>query len=434
MPKVTLYNLGCSKNIVDGERILYLFKRSGFSITDDASAADTIVVNTCAFIREAQEEAIEMILTAARAKADARTRLIVSGCFSERFRNEVAAQFPEVDLWVGVDDWTTVLGRLLETQAPSPFERVLSEPRATQYLKIAEGCSHRCSFCVIPSIRGPFRSRSSASVIQEARWLESKGVRELILVAQDSSRYGRDIGSSLAHLLEQLLASCTIPWIRIMYLHPQFVSRELLELIAAEQRICSYFDIPLQHIADPILSSMKRCPDATGIHRLIERIRTTVPDAAIRSAFIVGYPGETETHFNELLGFIEWARFDKLGVFPFSPEEGTPAHALRPRPRSATAQRRCETLMLAQRDISRELNERRIGSRVEVIIDRTAEDPDFNFEARTRYDAPEVDGKVLIRSGSFKPGTITEVSVIGSSDYDLFAETNPVRAAAAAIR
>lgn len=423
MPNVALYNLGCSKNIVDGERILHLFTVAGYSITSDPAHAETIIVNTCAFIREAQEEAIETILTAAAAKGATRTRLIVSGCFSQRFRNEVATQFPEVDLWVGVDDWQKLLTTELAIPTPSRFERELTGPLATQHLKIADGCSHRCSYCVIPSIRGAFKSRPLQAIIDEAQWLESRGVKELILVAQDSSWYGRDNGLTLTRLLEKLLAACTIPWIRIMYLHPQFVDHELLTLIAAEPRICSYFDIPLQHIADPILTSMKRRPNSKGIYRLIEEIRTTVPDAAIRSAFIAGYPGETETHFRELLRFIEWARFDKLGVFPYSPEDGTPAAALRHRPRTMTAQRRCETLMLTQREISREINESQIGSSLEVLIDREAEDPDFNFEARTRFDAPEVDGKVLIRNGNLTPGTFTNVTIIGASDYDLFAET-----------
>ncbi len=422
MPVVVLYNLGCSKNLVDGERILHLFTNAGYSVGEDASDADVIVVNTCAFIREAQEEAIETILTAARFKSST-AQLIVSGCFSQRFREKTAGRFPEVNLWAGVDDWEDLIGRLVGVKAPSSFERVLSEPFSTQYLKIAEGCSHRCSFCVIPAIRGPYRSRTVQSVADEAKWLESNGVRELILVAQDTSYYGKDQGISLTVLLEKLLSECSIPWIRCMYLHPLHVIPELLELIAAESRICPYFDIPLQHIADPLLRSMKRRPLSREIHRLIECIRSTVPGAALRSSFIVGYPGETETHFKELLKFIEWARFEKLGVFPYSPEHGTAAAGFRPRPRNSTAQRRCETLMLAQREISREINESLVGTVMEVIVDRIAEDPDFNFEARSKSDAPEVDGNVLLRDGDFTPGTITRVRIIGASDYDLIAET-----------
>lgn len=421
MPSAALYNLGCSKNIVDGERILHFVKLAGFTIIDTPSMADLIIVNTCAFIREAQEEAIETILSAAHIRKSG-AKLLVSGCFSERFRAEVANQFPEVDIWAGVNDWEAVLEKLLETPSQHSFERELSLPYATQYLKIAEGCSHRCSFCVIPSIRGNYTSRTIESIISEARWLETKGVRELILVAQDSSFYGRESGSTLVMLLEKILASCSIPWIRIMYLHPQFVDKQLLTLMAKEKRICPYFDMPLQHIAEPILTSMKRFPLTKDIHRLIETIRTTVPDAAIRSSFICGYPGETESMFTELVSFIEWARFDKVGVFPFSPEKGTVAETLRPRPKNSTAQKRCETLMLAQREISREINEAKIAKNLDIIIDRTSEDPDFNFEGRSRCDAPEVDGKVFLRNGDFSPGDICNVSVIGASDYDLFAE------------
>lgn len=207
-----------------------------------------------------------------------------------------------------------------------------------------------------------------------------------------------------------------------MYLHPRYVDHDLLQLVATENRICRYFDLPLQHIAEPILRSMKRTPLTKDIYDLTERIRTVVPDAAIRSAFICGYPGETEKEFNELLQFVEWAKFDKLGVFPFSPEEGTVAASLPHRPHTSTALRRCETIMLTQRDISREISERRIGTTIEVIIDGLAEDPDFNFEARARFDAPEVDGKVLLRNGSFNIGDIVQIQIIGASDYDLFAE------------
>lgn len=420
MPQAALYNLGCSKNIVDGERILHLVKQAGYAVTETSSEADLIIVNTCAFIREAQEEAIETILSAAQQKGK-QAKLIVSGCFSERFRGEVATQFPEVDIWAGVNDWEHLLGTLLNTTA-SPFKRELSEPLATQYIKIAEGCSHGCSFCVIPAIRGKYESRDLHAIIEEVRWLEAQGTRELILVAQDSSYFGRDKQSTLAQLLEVVLKSCSIPWIRVMYLHPNFIDEPLLSLFAAEKRLCPYFDIPLQHISDPILRSMKRKPLKKGIIGLVEQIRTTVPDAAIRSAFIAGYPGETEKDFNELLNFIEWAKFDRLGVFPYSPEEGTAAAGMRPRPRNSTALRRCETIMLAQREISRERNELRIGTTCEVIIDRIAEDPDFNFEARTRSDAPEVDGTVLIRNGSFDIGSLQQVTIIGASDYDLYAE------------
>jgi ribosomal protein S12 methylthiotransferase len=376
MSLVSLYNLGCSKNLIDGERILYLFRSAGFELTKNPQIADIVIVNTCAFIREAQEEAIDTILDAASLKKNGRCQtLIVSGCFSQRYRKQVAEKFPEVDLWVGVNDWQEMLRNIYKQMKPSPFERVLSGLPSTQYLKIAEGCSHSCTFCVIPSIRGPFVSRESEEIIDEARWLYQSGVKELILVAQDTSFFGRDSGSSLTALLEQLLTKTKFPWIRCMYLHPRYVDETLLKLISTEPRICSYFDIPLQHISEPILRSMNRTPLTKEIYELIDKIRTLVPDASIRSSFILGFPGETNTHFKELLNFIEFARFDKLGVFPFSAEQGTKAFELKPRPRIATALKRCEELMLVQREISREILESKIGSTVEVIIDNISDDP-----------------------------------------------------------
>ncbi len=423
MGKVFLYNLGCSKNIIDGQRMLKLALSAGYTASDDPSKADLLIVNTCAFIREAKEEAIETIVEAIRAKAGRRAALVVAGCFSERFRKSAAKHFPEVDLWAGVDDWEKLLGRLLNAR-PSTFERALSEPLATQYLKIAEGCSHRCSFCVIPAIRGPFRSRSEKSILEEAAWLEKHGVKELILVAQDTSFYGRDTGTTLVKLLEKILSLTSFPWIRLMYLYPRFVDDELLRLVASENRICKYFDIPLQHISDTLLKSMNRTPRSADIRSLIDRIRSHVPGAALRTSFIIGYPGETESDFRELMKFIEWARFDKLGVFPYSPEEGTKAAKLQSRPRNSTVQRRCETLMLAQREISRRINESQIGSQMEVIVDRRTHGSVFRFEGRSRFDAPEVDGQVFIGKGNFEPGAITRVKITGASDYDLFAEAN----------
>ncbi|MFP4165185.1 MAG: 30S ribosomal protein S12 methylthiotransferase RimO [Chitinispirillaceae bacterium] len=423
MKKVALQNLGCSKNLIDGERILQLFTTAGFSITEDSTEADIIIVNTCAFIKEAQEEAISTILEMGLVREEGQcSTLIVSGCFSQRYRDRVREEFPEVDLWAGVDDWEKVIGTLVQSTRKPTFERVLSEPVATQHLKIAEGCSHSCSFCVIPSIRGKFRSRTVDSILKEADWLYEKGTRELILVAQDTSFYGRDYGSNLTSLLEQLLSRTDFPWIRMMYLHPQFVSDDLLDLIAQEERLCSYFDIPLQHISDPILESMNRKPLSKGIYGLIEKIRTKVPDAGIRSSFILGHPGESEKHFRELKLFVEFARFDKLGVFPYSPEEGTRAFTMKPRPRTSTAQRRCEELMILQQDISREILESKVGSIAEIIIDRVSDDPDFNYEGRTKLDAPEVDGRVFIQSGSFDFGQILKTRIIGANDYDLYGE------------
>jgi ribosomal protein S12 methylthiotransferase len=422
MPSVALQNLGCSKNIIDGERIAFLFKRAGYAVTGDYESADVIVVNTCAFIREAKEEAIEAILQAAAAKKRrGKQTLVVCGCFSERYSDEARKQFPEVDLWVGVHDRERTIRERFGGNAASPFERELSPPIATQFLKIAEGCSHACAFCAIPSIRGPFRSRPEGEIVAEAKWLEEQGAKELILVAQDTSYYGRDTGSSLRRLIETLLAAAAFPWMRLMYLHPRHVDQALLRLFASEKRLCPYFDLPLQHIADPLLAAMNRRPLSRDIRALIDNVRSTVPGAVLRSTFILGFPGETGAHFRELVRFVEEVRFDKLGVFPFSPEEGTAAFRMRRRPRTPAVMKRCETLMLLQREISRELLAGRVGNVVEVIIDGPSDDPSYPLQGRTRGDAPEIDGKVFIARAGGAAGVFSRVRIVSSSDYDCFA-------------
>jgi ribosomal protein S12 methylthiotransferase len=422
MPDVALQNLGCAKNQIDGERILHLFRQSGYGITGDFSTADIIIVNTCAFIREAQEEAIDAICGLSAFKQQGRCRmLIVSGCFSQRYRDEIKRKFPEVDLWTGVHDWDTLLERALHLVPASGIERELKPPYHVQHLKIAEGCSHGCAYCIIPAIRGPFKSRTPADIMHEAHWLEKNGVRELILVAQDSSFYGRDSGGSLARLVESLLAETAFPWIRLMYLHPAHVDDDLLRLFSAEPRLCPYFDIPLQHIADQILAAMGRRPLSSGIRNLFDRIRAIVPDAGLRTSFILGFPGENGSHFRQLVKFIEEVRFDKLGVFPFSPEKGTRAFSMRPRPRDATVMKRCEEIMTLQREISALKLASKINSSVEVIVDGLSDDPGFSSAGRTRLDAPEVDGKVYIKE-KIAAGTITNVIVTDSSDHDLFGE------------
>jgi ribosomal protein S12 methylthiotransferase len=417
MPTVALHNLGCSKNQIDGERMLAHFSGSGFTVTQDFREADIIIVNTCAFIREATQEAIHEILHMAEYKSKGKCKtLAVAGCFSQRYGAEAKKDMPEVDVWLGVHDWPKALKRRFHTPVAPSFERQLFPPSATQYLKIAEGCSHRCSFCAIPGIRGAYASRPGHDVIAEARWLESHGVKECILVSQDTSEYGRDRSSSLVRLLEKLLAQTGFPWIRLMYLHPQRVDDEFLRLVAQEHRLLPYFDIPLQHISDDILVSMKRRPLSQGIRGLIERIRTIVPDAAIRTTFIVGYPGETARQFNELLKFVEWARFERCGVFPFSPEQGTPAYSMKKRPRNRTVASRCDEIMAVQADVSRQISASRIGATLDVIIDSRTK---TGWEARSKWDAPEVDGTVLVTGGNPAVGSIVPVTIVSSREYDL---------------
>ncbi len=417
---VALQNLGCSKNQVDGQQMLGHLVSEGFVVTTDFSVADIIIVNTCAFIQEATQEAIHEILEMIVYKTEGKCKtLAVAGCFSQRFRDEAKKEFPEVDLWLGVDDWPRILKQQFHISVSPSYIRTLSQPLATQYLKIAEGCSHRCSFCAIPLIRGSFKSRAKNDILAEARWLQTQGVKECILVSQDTSSYGADIGSSLIDLLRDLLDSTSFPWIRIMYLHPQLVSDEFLHVVAQNPRIVPYFDIPLQHISDDILKSMKRRPLSKGVYSLIERIRSIVPNAGIRTTFIVGYPGETEKHFSELLKFVEWARFERCGIFPFSREKDTEAYSLKGKPKNNTVSARCDELMALQSQISSQICSSRIGKNLDVIIDCQG---DAGFEARSKWDAPEVDGTVFIPQGNCPIGSIQRVTVTGSKEYDLVAK------------
>ncbi len=423
MKTIALNNLGCSKNIVDGDKIVEYLNELGFKPIDNFDNADIIIVNTCTFIMEANEEAIATILEMAEYKKSGKcSTLVVSGCFSERYREEAKKDFPEVDLWVGVKDWPRELSDYFQKEGKyNGIKRKLVEPLETQYLKISDGCSHNCAFCIIPKVRGKFESRNDNEILAEAAWLEEQGVKELIVVSQDTSYYGRDNSSSLTSLLEKLLAKTSFKWIRMMYLHPNFVDDNLLKLVGSEKRICSYFDIPLQHISDKVLKSMGRAPGSKGLYDLIDRIRKNVPDATIRSSFILGFPGETEKDFKELLKFVEWAKFDKLGVFPFSPEEGTRAYDMRPRPRTTTALKRCETLMSLQKDISSEIQESYIGKEIEVLINTVSDNPDFAFECRSERDAPEIDGRIFLKNSSAKVGDFIKVKIIDADDYDLFA-------------
>ena len=423
MKTIALNNFGCSKNIVDGEIIASYLSSSGYEIINELHKAQIIIINTCTFIQEATEEAINAITQMAQLKTDGACKtLVVSGCFSQRYRSRIKNQFPEVDLWVGLKTWPQELNRYFKTKGSLSFLRKLSEPLATQYLKISDGCSHRCSYCIIPSIRGPFKSRTVESIIQEAAWLGEQGVKECILVSQNTSFFGHDTGYSLAKLLEILVEKTGFHWIRMMYLHPSRIDKSLLKIIASEKRICSYLDIPLQHIAEPILKKMNRFPSSSrDVYGVIEHIKSFVPDVTIRTAFILGFPGETNSHLLQLLKFIEWARFEKVGVFPFSPEEGTKACSMKPLPRTSTALKRCETVMDLQREISREICESYRGSIKEIIIDRISTNPDYPFEGRTQGDAPEVDGRVFLRNGKFSEGTFVNARITEADDYDLYA-------------
>lgn len=420
--KLALSNLGCSKNQVDGEYTVGWLRAAGHQLVDDFAQAEAILVNTCAFIEEAKTEAINTILEMAKWKQDGVCRLlIVCGCFSERYRAEVRSRFPEVDAWIGVHTWREDLAALFGPQPVTATGRTLTTSPHSQHLKIAEGCSRRCAFCAIPAIRGPFHSRPLDEIVAEARWLESQGTRECILVSQDTSAWGRDTGSNLVQLLEHLLKQTTIPWIRLMYLHPADIGDDLLGLVARETRVCKYLDVPMQHVSESVVRRMRRAPWGDNLRSLVGRIRERAPGTAIRSTFIVGFPGETESDFQDLLRFIEWAHLDRAGVFAYSAEEGTDAAAMKPRPRVSTAQRRCEQFMELQQEISAGVSQSRIGSVLEVIADGPGE-IEGTLECRTQWDAPEVDGVVHVSGATAVPGTFVRVLVTGADAYDLQAE------------
>jgi len=422
MKKLFLCNLGCSKNFVDGDTIAGFLVKNGFEITQNEAVADAMIINTCSFIEQATQEAIDTILQYAPQK-NAGCKLIVSGCFSQRYKEKAAPDFPEVDLWLSMQNWREELNNFYNFQdAAKDFQRILSEPIHTQYIKISDGCSHKCSFCVIPKIKGDFKSETVEKIVKEARFLEKKGVKEIILVSQDTSFYGRDADTNLNNLLKILLDKTDFRWIRTMYLYPAFVDDEFLDFVAKNPRICPYFDIPLQHVCEEILKSMGRKTKKSDLYELVEKIRKKVTNAIIRTSFIIGYPGEKPKDFKELCEFVKWAEFDKLGVFPYSPEEGTKAAKLPNRPANRTVQKRMNTIMEIQREISRKKQEMKIGQKIEVIADCVSEFPEYNFECRSVGDAPEVDGRVFLINGDAAAGDFIEAEIVDCDDYDLFAK------------
>ncbi len=441
--KVGFVSLGCPKNQLDTEVMLAHVAEAGYTITPEESEADVVIVNTCAFIESAKREAIDNILDVAWLKKHAHLRaLIVTGCLPQRYREEVLADMPEVDAVLGVgsihrivEAIETVLSRKKEKFAcfddldslPLGGDRVVTTGDAYAYLKISEGCDNRCAYCAIPQIRGRMRSRPVEDLVNEAKTLEGMGIRELILVAQDTSAYGRDLYGeySLVRLLRALAAETSIPWIRLLYCYPDKITDELVAEIAHNDRIVKYIDIPVQHVSDAVLARMNRHGGAACVRGAVRRLREGVPGIALRTTLLVGFPGETEEDFEELCRFVKEARFECLGVFPFSPEEGTAAYDM-PDPIDAqTAQDRADIVMRTQAEISEEAKRRFVGKTVRVLCegyDVVAE----AYYGRTEYDAPEIDGKVYFTSPSgakWSEGEFVEVRVTESMDYDLVGES-----------
>jgi ribosomal protein S12 methylthiotransferase len=433
--RVGMISLGCPKNLVDSEIMLGELGRRGHRIVQDLEEAETVVINTCAFIEEAKQESIDTILEVLSRKADGTSgvkKVLVAGCMVNRFGDELAREIPEIDGFVSLDQLRDV-GDLVQLGGgpplPAPAHLVFDHtaPRLLTthgyaYLKVAEGCNNPCTFCAIPLWRGQFRSRTVDSLVTEARQLQDAGVQELCLIAQDTTRYGEDLGErrhGLTRLVEALLAKTEIPWIRFLYAYPTTLDEDLLRLMGSEERFCSYVDMPLQHSHGDILKAMRRGGDAARYLRLLDKARELVPDIFLRSTFIVGFPGETEEHFADLLEFVKRARFDHLGGFAYSPEPGTPSADLAGRVPKGTARSRHRRLLAAQKPIALERRRRLVGKRMQVLVEGVCAESEHLLQGRHRGMAPEIDGRILINDGRAPAGTLVEVEITEAHADDL---------------
>ena len=426
MKKINVITLGCSKNTVDSEHLMARLAAAGYEVLFDSDRTDAkvVVINTCGFIGDAKQESVDMILRAAAAKQAGKIeRLFVVGCLSERYADELRAEIPEVDEYFGARTWDGIVRALGASEDPAlATERRLTTPRHYAYLKISEGCNWKCGYCAIPLIRGAHVSVPMEVLEEEARKLAAQGVREVMVIAQDTTYYGIDLYGRrmLAELLRRLCRIDGIEWIRLHYAYPAGFPDEVIEAMASEPKICKYLDIPFQHISDAQLASMHRRHTKAEAMELIGRLRGAIPDLALRTTLLVGYPGETEADFEELLAFVREVRFERLGVFPYSEEEGTwSAENLRDDIPETIKQQRAERVMALQNEISLENNRRRVGSTERVIID--SRQGDF-YVGRTQYDSPEVDQEILIPVGGKRllRGHFYEVTVTSAADYDLY--------------
>jgi len=434
---VGMLSLGCPKNLVDGEVMLGRLRDAGYRLVADAGSADVLVVNTCAFIDRAKQESVDAILEMAREKTEGRARrLVVTGCLSQRYDEELRREIPEIDATLGtgqVEEIVRAAGGAsvsLADSAGSPTwvydheaPRVMSTPPWLAYVKISEGCDYTCSFCIIPTLRGRHRSRTVEDIVAEVRALAARGVREVVLVAQDSTRYGLDHGirDGLAYLLRRLGRIDGIEWIRVMYAYPATLSDRILDAMAAEEKVVKYVDIPLQHASEPVLRRMKRPTGKGNLGGMIDRIRRLVPGVALRTSFIVGFPGETDEDFQRLLGFVESVEFDHVGVFTYSDEEGTTSFDHEGRVPARTKESRRRRLMALQKRISRRRNLRRVGERLRVLVEGVHADSDLLLRGRLATQAPDIDGQVILNDGSAEPGTFVTAEVTEAHPYDLVA-------------
>lgn len=441
MAKIGFISLGCPKNLVDSEVMAGLLQKEGHVLTTDRSEAEIIVVNTCSFIRDSKQESIDTILEAAGLKrSGALKRLIVTGCLAERYPGEIKSELPEVDAILGTNQVLDIT-RAAAGEAVSPpatfgrsdadlylydenTPRTIATPAYTAYIKIAEGCDHTCAFCIIPAIRGPFRSRTIPSLVQEARNLAASGVKEITLVSQDTTSYGVDLGiqDGLAHLLEALDGVPGFQWIRFLYVYPNMVSERLTKVVSASGRICKYIDMPLQHVSAHILRAMRRGGNRTSLSRMIDRIRRAIPGVTLRTTMIVGYPGETDRDFEELKTFCRDMEFDRLGVFCYSDEEGTAAFNSRRKVPATTAENRRRELMRQQAAISRRKNRQLVGKEMAILVEGPSDQSELLLQGRLESQAPEIDGVCLINDsevGPPAPGEFRTVRITRALEHDL---------------
>ncbi len=437
MEAIHLISLGCPKNTADSELMLGALVLAGFEVTMDPQQAQVLLVNTCAFIEPAKKESIDAILAAAEVKKNgAGKRLVVAGCLSQRYGSELREQFPEVDIFVGTGNFLDLPELLRRSERPElrpiPYTgaahllpsaeapRVRTGDPFSAYLKVSEGCDHRCAFCIIPKIRGRHESRPLDDLVEEARRLAASGVREINLIAQDLTAYGRDLKprASLAALLHRLAPVAGIRWIRLLYCYPNFVTDELLAAIADLHKVVKYIDMPLQHADDAMLRAMKRERSADALRSLLERVRAAIPEVALRTSFIVGFPGETEAAFTTLVDFVREQQFDRVGVFTYSREENTAAYDLASQVPEGVKRRRRAELMEVAAEISLEKNRGLVGREIEVMVEGAAPGRATRLRARTSAQAPEIDGMVLL-SGEAEPGEIVRARIERASTYDL---------------
>ncbi len=438
MKKIGMVSLGCPKNTVDTERVLGDLVSSGFSLTQNEEDADVIIVNTCGFIESAKKESIDTILEMARHKTEGKCKqLVVTGCLAERYGQELLDEIPEIDHLLGVGQYPQLKNIIDDTSAlsknhvatPAEFyesytDRLLSTAFYTAYLKISEGCSNRCAFCIIPKMRGPMRSRSPESILAEAESLARKGVKEFNLISQDTTMYGFDLGmkDGLVRLLKEMVKVDGLEWIRLLYCYPTFLNSEMIELIASEPKICRYIDVPLQHTHDEMLKRMKRQETEGGVRKMLDEVRQKIPNVALRTTFITGFPGETETHFQHTVRFLCEMEFDHVGIFTYSDEEGTTAFDYPDRVAQEVKEERRDILMGFQKDIALRKNQERVGRVEPVLVEGFDPQENYLMTGRLTSQAPDIDGQVILEKCEAEPGEIISVRINQAADYDLVAE------------